>query len=446
MWDQCDDCLESIITLALFNQTPPLNEIKRRPSEAQLLKRRPSELCFPNTICRTEIDAKNQYILALDNFWKIASSNKKKDLLRFFGHLFYFDQKIYLEVSIGWLFSVDKKYFAKFIDVYIYLQKWREMFALMDDFPQYTATLAKKIEIIIAKNANNANDVNDANDAKNAKVKNIFKYFPKERSSFDRRTHFIKYLCSGSITRKYYRTKILPKRKLYERPKNIIRSSKNINIPSDIVKTYVELNEDNTSHHFRNEAIESQWNALLEHYKIGNAIVVSDISANMRETNECFSPINISVGFGLLFAQLNNSMFANQLIISSKYTWIYHLQGDLMSNVENLFKHNSTTYDDLMATLNFISEKIASNFRPMLKPSSICIITNKTYDDVNFAKFTNLPPIILWNVHSDKYPISFGRNVIKINGVSLIPIEILLSGCDFSIKNIMRLIVKYPFM
>lgn len=381
---------------------------------------------------------------------------------------------------MSWLLENDIESFEFMLEIMYSMKKWKIFFDILFEFrskevkDERVTKMNLKMMPILSRRI--SKDV--IKKSKGMRISSISDFLPKERSKYDNDTHFIQNFMSVFSTnegkkREIYRKTIYPLKKYANRTsrwekkdrlkhlngKDIQRSKYigelyNIGantetlLPHEIVKEYVDTPYEK-SYKNVNIGIERQWKTLLSlcSETVKNAIVISDISESMRTGDRYTSPINISVGFGILLAEMNKSLFSRQLVILSKYPWTYNIpQDSLADKVRYLFKINHTMYNDVEATLDFVSFKLKNMYYSKNIPSFICIISDSDYKNVNFKKYQHLPRIVLWNVLSDAEPIVFERHLVRLSGSGLLPMKFLLNGVIFNPENIIEEIVKNPFI
>lgn len=166
-------------------------------------------------------------------------------------------------------------------------------------------------------------------------------------------------------------------------------------MPHEIVKNYDIFENYNTD----DDAVNTQWDEFIRQTRekgtFQNSLAIVDVSRSMSGL-----PITVSVGLGLLIAELNTGSFHNKWMTFSKNPVLEELNGDTLADkINNMDKYNWSMNTDLIkAFKTILSHAKLFNTPQEQMPKTLFILS-----DMQFDKACGRPEKTNWNAINEEY-------------------------------------------
>ena len=223
--------------------------------------------------------------------------------------------------------------------------------------------------------------------------------------------------------------------------------------PSDVV-SYVRNNYINIYSGKKNISTEEEilaigmWKGLKDFGKIGNTLVVVDVSGSMESSvGGKVEALDVSLGLGMYFAERNTTPFKDIVVSFSESPEMCRLEsGDVVGNVSHMLKMDWGMDTNVKKVFELVLDTAKKNNCSQEDIPEILIISDMEFDSCGRGKYLRdfdsisekfekagykLPRLTFWNVNSRSNTIPMRENdngLVLVSGFSPSSIKAVMSG------------------
>ena len=223
--------------------------------------------------------------------------------------------------------------------------------------------------------------------------------------------------------------------------------------PSDVV-SYVRNNYINIYSGRKNISTEEEilakgmWKSLKDFGKIGNTLVVVDVSGSMESNvGGKVEALDVSLGLGMYFAERNTAPFKDIVVSFSESPEMHRLEsGDVVNNVSRMLKMDWGMNTNVKKVFDLVLDTAKKNNCSQEDIPEILIISDMEFDRCGGGKYLHdfdsisekfekagykLPRLTFWNVNSCSNTIPMRENdngLVLVSGFSPSSIKAVMSG------------------
>lgn len=223
--------------------------------------------------------------------------------------------------------------------------------------------------------------------------------------------------------------------------------------PSDVV-SYVRNNYINIysgkKHMCREEEIlaKGMWKGLKDFGKIGNTLVVVDVSGSMESNvGGKVEALDVSLGLGMYFAERNTAPFKDMVVSFSERPEMCQLKsGDIVNNICRMLNMDWGMDTNVKKVFDLVLDTAKKNNCSQEDIPEILIISDMEFDCCGRGKYLHdfdsisekfekvgykLPRLTFWNVNSRSNTIPMRENdngIVLVSGFSPSSIKAVMSG------------------
>lgn len=223
--------------------------------------------------------------------------------------------------------------------------------------------------------------------------------------------------------------------------------------PSDVV-SYVRNNYINIYSGKKNMCREEEilakgmWKGLKDFGKIGNTLVVVDVSGSMESNvGGKVEALDVSLGLGMYFAERNTAPFKDMVVSFSERPEMCQLKsGDIVNNICRMLNMNWGMDTNVKKVFDLVLDTAKKNNCSQEDIPEILIISDMEFDCCGRGKYLHdfdsisekfekagykLPRLTFWNVNSRSNTIPMRENdngIVLVSGFSPSSIKAVMSG------------------
>lgn len=223
--------------------------------------------------------------------------------------------------------------------------------------------------------------------------------------------------------------------------------------PSDVV-SYVR---NNCIHKYSGERkmcteaetlAKGMWKGLKDFGKIGNTLVVVDVSGSMEfPVGGKVEALDVSLGLGMYFAERNTAPFKDIVVSFSEYPEMCRLEsGDVVNNVSRMLNMGWGMNTNVKKVFDLVLDTAKKNNCSQEDIPEILIISDMEFDRCGWSRYMydfdsisekfkkagyKLPRLTFWNVNSRSNTIPMRENdngIVLVSGFSPSSIKAVMSG------------------
>ena len=193
--------------------------------------------------------------------------------------------------------------------------------------------------------------------------------------------------------------------------------------------------------------LDGMWKGLRDFGNIENVLVVADVSGSMIGSPTNVSPIDVSIGLGMYFAQRNKAPFDRKVVTFAHNPQYIELKDcSVVDNYVKMIKMNWDGDTNIEAVFNMVLRSAVKAKCKQEEIPTILVVSDmefnycgeKAYQHA-FDKISDeyrafgyeLPKLVFWNVSSrtNTIPVTEGKNgVVLVSGYSPSSIRAVMSG------------------
>lgn len=190
------------------------------------------------------------------------------------------------------------------------------------------------------------------------------------------------------------------------------------------------------------------WKGLKDFGKIGNTLVVVDVSGSMESSvGGKVEALDVSLGLGMYFAERNTAPFKDIVVTFSEYPEMHRLQsGNVVGNVSHMLKMDWGMNTNVKKVFELVLDTAKKNNCSQEDIPEILIISDMEFDRCGWARYMydfdnisekfkkagyKLPRLTFWNVNSRSNTIPMRENdngLVLVSGFSPSSIKAVMSG------------------
>jgi len=216
----------------------------------------------------------------------------------------------------------------------------------------------------------------------------------------------------------------------------------------------------------RDETIELLWKTQLANARkmgtLSNALVVADVSGSMF-TNRSVAPIDVSLAFALMVAELSQGNFHNKVITFHNTPTLFQIPEGSLCDKLNVLRGApwgmSTNFQAVFELV--LSNAIAHRIPANELPSRIICISDMQFNTAGANSHTNwdnikhkfriagykVPELVFWNVSgvTSDFPVTHDENgVALVSGYNKSILKTVMTGKIISPYQVMREVIDAP--
>jgi len=231
--------------------------------------------------------------------------------------------------------------------------------------------------------------------------------------------------------------------------------------PYDIIRKVLRENCDTND----KTVLDAQWKAMVEEFKStisGNGIVVCDTSGSMFGYGDEVAPIDVAVSLAILFAEINEGLFANKFITFSENPKIQSIKGkNIYEKAGNLSQADWGMSTNIQKVFDTLLKNATTMSIPQEEmPDTVYIISDMEFNEVEYgiaginqtntnfeaieAKYHaygyKRPKLVYWNVDAktQQSPVKADEAGTRlVSGCSPSILKSILTGNAFTPEDLM---------